>query len=61
MLEEYLKAHVYILPSTIENSSNSLSEAMLLGVPSVASYVGGTPDLLRTSTGGLFISHDAPT
>lgn len=60
MLNEYLKAHVYILPSTIENSSNSLSEAMLLGVPSVASYVGGTPDLLEHQLEGYLYQHDAP-
>ncbi len=45
MKREYLKAHVYVLPSTIENSPNSLAEAMMLGVPSIASDVGGIRDL----------------
>jgi glycosyltransferase involved in cell wall biosynthesis len=40
-----LSSHVTLLPSTIENSPNSLCEAQCLGVPCVASYVGGTPDL----------------
>ena len=47
MKEEYLKANVFVLPSTIENSPNSLGEAMMLGVPCVASDVGGTADFVR--------------
>jgi glycosyltransferase involved in cell wall biosynthesis len=33
---------------------------MLLGVPSVASYVGGTPDLLEHQLEGYLYQHDAP-
>ena len=44
MKKEYLKANVFILPSTIENSPNSLAEAMMLGVPTIASDVGGVAD-----------------
>jgi len=36
-----------VLPSLIENSPNSLAEAMLLGVPSIAAYVGGVPDMVE--------------
>ena len=32
MCARYLKAHVFVCPSSIENSPNSLGEAMLLGV-----------------------------
>lgn len=46
MKEEYLKANVFVNPSAIENSPNSLCEAQILGVPSIASYVGGVPDLI---------------
>lgn len=43
---EYLNANVFVCPSSIENSPNSLGEAQILGVPSVASYVGGVPDMM---------------
>jgi len=45
MKAEYLHANVYVLPSAIENSPNSLCEAQMLGVPSIASYCGGVPTL----------------
>ena len=47
MKEEYLKSNVFVMPSSIENSPNSLGEAMSLGVPIVASYVGGIPDMVE--------------
>jgi len=60
MCERYLKSHVFVCPSSIENSPNSLGEAMLLGVPSVASYAGGIPDILNDKEDGLLYQHDAP-
>lgn len=45
MLEQYLAADCFCLCSSIENSPNSLGEAMLLGLPCVASRVGGVPSL----------------
>lgn len=53
-------AHIFILPSAVENSSNSLGEAMMLGLPCVASYCGGTPDMLRNNTDGILYQYDAP-
>ena len=47
MREAYLKSHVFICPSSIENSPNSLGEAQILGVPSVAAYVGGIPSMVE--------------
>ena len=60
MKEQFLRANVYVLPSTIENSSNSLGEAMLLGVPCAASYVGGTPSMLEDRAEGLLYQSTAP-
>lgn len=47
MISEYLAANVFLCPSSIENSPNSLAEAQLLGVPCIASYVGGIPDMMK--------------
>jgi glycosyltransferase involved in cell wall biosynthesis len=60
MVEQYLSSHVFVSASTVENESNSLSEAKLLGVPAVASYVGGVVDRIEHGTTGFFYQHDAP-
>lgn len=46
MKREFLNCNVFVLGSSIENSPNSLGEAQLLGVPVIASYVGGTCDMM---------------
>lgn len=53
MCKRYLSSHVFVCPSSIENSSNSIGEAQLLGVPCVAAYVGGMPDLIQDEESGL--------
>ena len=52
MKRAYLDANVFVLPSVMENSPNSLGEAMLLGVPCVASDVGGVKDMMADGTEG---------
>lgn len=53
MCARYLKSHVFLCPSVIENSPNSVGEAMLLGVPVVAADVGGIHNLLDDKKDGL--------
>lgn len=53
MKERYLKSHLYICASSLENSPNSLGEAMLLGVPGLASYTGGIPSVFEKDKDGL--------
>ena len=60
MRRAYLQANVYVLASSVENSPNSLGEAMLLGVPCVAAHVGGVPDLLIPGVDGFTYPADAP-
>jgi len=60
MKRQYLKANVFVLPSTIENSPNSLGEAMLLGVPCVAADVGGVCDMMTRNDEGYIYPSTAP-
>lgn len=53
MAQQYEKAHVFVCPSAIENSPNSVGEAQLVGVPCVASYVGGSMDMVRDGETGF--------
>lgn len=54
MCEHYLAANVFICPSSIENSPNSLGEAQILGVPHIAAYVGGVVDMMEGNEEGLY-------
>lgn len=53
MKREYLNANVFVCPSTIENSPNSLGEAQILGVPCISSYVGGMSDMIPNGDCGI--------
>jgi len=53
MKERFLLSSVFVCPSVVENSPNSLCEAMLLGMPVVAAAVGGIPSLLSDGKNGL--------
>lgn len=60
MKKRFLKSNVFVSPSTIENSPNSLGEAMLLGVPCISSDVGGVKNLMKHGTEGFIYQADAP-
>lgn len=51
---------VYVHVSHIENSPNSVCEAMLVGMPIVASYAGGTASLLKTKEDGILVQDGDP-
>ena len=57
---QYLKTHVFVSASVIENAPNSLGEAMILGVPSIASDVGGVSNMLLHGVEGYIYRADAP-
>lgn len=60
MKERFLSCHTFLCPSVLENSPNTVGEAMLLGVPVAASDAGGIPDLvIHEKTGLLFPSGNA--
>ncbi len=54
-------SHVYLLPSVIENSPNTLGEAMMIGTPSVAAYVGGVSDMAEDGKEALFYRAGEPS
>ena len=60
MKEQDLLANVFAMPSTIENSPNSLGEAMLLGTPCVAADVGGITNMMTHGTEGYIYQSTAP-
>lgn len=60
MVEHYLKANVFVSASVIENESNSLSEAKIIGVPSVVSYVGGICNRIESGIDGFSYPYDDP-
>lgn len=53
MKRQYLSSQVFVCPSIMENSPNSMCEAMLLGMPVVAAKVGGIPDLITDAEEGI--------
>ena len=60
MCKAYLRANVFVSASSIENSSNSIGEAMLLGMPVISSYVGGVNSLVTNNLEGLLYQGNAP-
>lgn len=59
MCSSFLSAHVFVSASTIENESNSVSEAKLLGVPVISSFVGGVTNRIEHGSSGFMYQHDA--
>jgi len=59
MIEAFLNANVFASPSVIENSPNSLGEAMKLGLPLVASDVGGVSDMVNHKVDGFIYNSTA--
>ena len=58
--EELLSCTMYVHPSYIDNSPNSVCEAQILGVPVLAAAVGGVPSLIEDAkTGFLFPAGDS--
>ena len=50
---ELVTSDIYVHPSYVDNSPNSLCEAQLLGLPCVACEVGGVPSLIDEGVTGF--------
>lgn len=54
MADYFSMCHCYILASSIENSPNTLLEAMTIGTPSIVSLVGGVHDFVNEETAYIY-------
>jgi len=55
IIKKMQESHIYILPSHIENSPLTLSEAMVMGIPVISTFAGGTSSRLENGKDGLVI------
>ncbi len=60
LIKQYLKANVFVCPSSIENQSQTVSEAKILGVPTIAAFVGGVVERIKHGIDGFHYQHNAP-
>lgn len=60
ILKTLLSSDFYCQTSHIDNSSNSLCEAMILGMPVIATFAGGTSSLLKDKEEGILIQDGDP-
>jgi sugar transferase (PEP-CTERM/EpsH1 system associated) len=51
---------IFVLPSLAEGMSNALMEAMAVGLPCVATRVGGNPELIEEGSSGLLFEAGDP-
>jgi len=58
IIAEMKKARVFVLPSHMDNSPNSLAEAMIVGMPCIVSDAGGVPSMVREGIDGLLYPHN---
>lgn len=55
LVEEVCKASLFIHPSYIENSANTVCEAQVLGIPVIATNVGGISSLVENGITGILV------
>lgn len=60
LAELLVSADIYCHVSHIENSPNSVCEAMLVGMPVIASFAGGTSSLLSNGEDGILVQDGDP-
>ena len=58
--DRMLKCNVFVSASAIENQSTTLGEAMILGVPSIASCVGAIQEVIEDGRNGFLYPFSEP-
>lgn len=56
----YANGGIFVAPSWMENSSNSVCEAMLAGIPVVATDVGGLKTIINSKSTGILVPPKNP-
>jgi len=60
LIRNLQESHIYSMASHIENSPNNLCEAMILGMPCIATFAGGTGTILKDGEEGILIQDGDP-
>ena len=60
LIQSITKSTVYVHPSYIDNSPNSVCEAQILGVPVIAANVGGLPSIINDGETGFLVPANDP-
>jgi glycosyltransferase involved in cell wall biosynthesis len=60
LARQLTEADAFVQVSHIENSPNSLCEAMLAGIPVIASFAGGTSSLVQDGVHGVLVQDGDP-
>jgi glycosyltransferase involved in cell wall biosynthesis len=60
MVTQLCNSNFYVHPSYIENSPNSVCEAMALGMPIIATNVGGVSNLIEDKVEGILVQEGEP-
>lgn len=58
IVQELIRAEVYVHAAIIDNSPNSLCEAQLIGCPVITTFVGGIPQLVKEGKSGIFYPYN---
>jgi len=61
LVKQLCNSNFYVHPSYIENSPNSICEAMALGMPIIASNVGGVSTMIEDEVEGILVQEGEPT
>lgn len=60
LLDNLLESSIYVHPSYIDNSPNSLCEAQMVGLANIACNVGGVASLIEHGVSGYLVPANAP-
>ena len=60
LVDAVTDADVFVHPSYIENSPNTVCEAQVLGIPVIANHVGGVSSLIKHMENGILLPANDP-